>query len=450
MKYRNTQNSEYINNCKIVLIKEHLVECCKKLGAKEDVNVRIKEMSIKKAYHYLYTGLNDQILNADISYHAGQLLLGAPGGGMLGDASTNPNAPGSSVSINDNDGTTAKAKYNVENEDIDGLMDQLAKDSNLMQRVQDKLNLTDPEMQAIQDDEQKRKNLAEAIIALNAQGSNPLGYKKSMASGDNKYVPVSPADVVPPTYNPEPSGYLYSAEIISNTGGSETVIGELSGALALNTLRNSLNAKSGEESSGQRPSFDYTKSIVSTSGNTSDGTAKATLFGYMFQNVNDASILVDLNLKVRGDPWYLGAKPKDPIKPRNMEKQIADDRMKTSLDAISYSGGDNYFLFTMQTPRVIDPDVNDEDNNTGYMSQAGTAYFISGVYQIMGVTANFNGGMFDLDLNAKKQTALDLSKYDLVNVDYNLDATQKDNITTEEWREQQIISEQEAQQGGGG
>ena len=36
---------------------------------------RVKEMNIKKAYHYLYTGLNDQILSADISYNAGQLLL---------------------------------------------------------------------------------------------------------------------------------------------------------------------------------------------------------------------------------------------------------------------------------------------------------------------------------------------------------------------------------------
>ena len=417
---------------------------------KEDVNVRIKEMNIKKAYHYLYTGLNDQILNADISYHAGQLLLGAPGGGMLGDASTNPNAPGSSARSGDPDGDKAQGAYAVANADVDGLSNQLATDPNLMQRVQDKLNLTEAEKKAIQEDEQKRKNLAEAIVFLNAQGSNPLGYKKSKASGTNPYVPVSPTDVVDDTYSPEPSGYLYSAEIISDTGGSETVIGELSGATALNTLKNSLNAKDDGESTSPRPGFSYAASIVSTSGNTSDGTAKATLFGYMFQNVNDVSILVDLNLKVRGDPWYLGEKPKDPTKGRNMTQRISDSGRATSLDAISYDGNDNYFLFTMQTPRVIDPDVDDEDNNTGYMSQQGTAYFISGVYQIMGVTANFNGGMFDLDLNAKKQTALDLSKYDLVNVDYNLDASQKDNITTEEWREQQRLSEQEAQQGDGG
>ena len=34
-----------------------------------------------------------QILSADISYNAGQLLLAAPGGGYMGDMSTNANSP---------------------------------------------------------------------------------------------------------------------------------------------------------------------------------------------------------------------------------------------------------------------------------------------------------------------------------------------------------------------
>ena len=60
------------------------------------------------------------------------------------------------------------------------------------------------------------------------------------------------------------------------------------------------------------------------------------------------------------------------------------------------------------------PDVDDEDNNTGYMSRQGTAFFISGVYTIMAVTANFSGGLFDVELaKAPKVTALSLSKIDI-------------------------------------
>ena len=75
----------------------------------------------------------------------------------------------------------------------------------------------------------------------------------------------------------------------------------------------------------------------------------------------------------------------------------------------------------MQTPRVIDPDMDDEDNNTGYLEKAGTAYFISGVYQIMATTCTFNNGMFEIEVNAKKNTALNLSEYDIVDIDYGVD-----------------------------
>ena len=43
-------------------------------------------------------------------------------------------------------------------------------------------------------------------------------------------------------------------------------------------------------------------SIVLTSGDTSDGTPPQHYLDTCNQNVNDKSILVDLGLKVRGDP----------------------------------------------------------------------------------------------------------------------------------------------------
>ena len=78
--------------------------------------------------------------------------------------------------------------------------------------------------------------------------------------------------------------------------------------------------------------------------------------------------------------------------------EAAEEHNESTQDKyINYGGGDNYFLFTMQTQSQR-PDVDDEDNNTGYMSRQGTAFFISGVYTIMAVTANFSGGLFDVEL----------------------------------------------------
>ena len=48
------------------------------------------------------------------------------------------------------------------------------------------------------------------------------------------------------------------------------------------------------------------------------------------------------------------------------------------------------------------------------MTQQGTAFFISGVYAIIGLTASFSGGLFEVEMTrAPKVTSLSLSKIDL-------------------------------------
>ena len=383
---------------------------------KENVTKRIKEMNIRKAYHYMYTGLNDQILKADISYKAGQLLLGAPGGGLIGDTSTSPNKPGAPASDGDLEGKTKKAVIAAKQEDVKGIMNSL-KDENYRDRVANDLGLSEAEKAALAEDKEKQKAFAETLVFLEAGGNNPLNYYKT-AKAEQKDGTVIDEDHsndnIPP-YTPEASGYIYGADLLDTAGGNPTIIGELTGQMALNSLAQS---QRGEISTDPLPTFDYTKSVVATGGNTSDGTAKGTLFGYMYNNVNDASILVDLGLSVRGDPWYLGPKPENPDQPKANTTALEDARAVTDNSAISYTSNDNYFLFTMQTPRVLDPDIEDEDNNSGYMSKQGTAYFLSGVYQIFGVTANFSNGMFEVELNAKKQTALSLANFDMTDVEY--------------------------------
>ena len=78
-------------------------------------------------------------------------------------------------------------------------------------------------------------------------------------------------------------------------------------------------------------------------------------------------------------------------------------------EGVVYDFDDNYFLFTMQTPRVRDPHIDDEDNNTGYMEERGTSFFISGVYMISRVTATFNGGQFTCDVKGHKQTPISIA-----------------------------------------
>ena len=383
--------------------------------SEDQTTKRIKEMNIKKAYHYLYTGLNDQVLSADIKYDAGITLLQAPGGGYMGDMSTNANNP-TMNNADDTDGKTRNAEVAAKQEDPSGIQKALKEDANFQGRIKNELNLTDAEFAEVMKDEQKQRNLAETILYVNNNGKDPLGYRKTQQGKADFPVDTPPANPNAVPYKPEASGYLYSADLLEDYGGSETVIGELAGGQALALLNQAVRSDK-DLDVAPRAKNNYGTHVVATGGQTNDGTASATLFGYMYNNVNDAGILIDLGLKVRGDPWYLGqpmtyaearAKRNPGNSEANTEEQVSQDKY------IVYGGADNYFLFTMQTPRVRDPDVDIEDNNTGYMSRQGTAFFISGVYQIVGVTANFSGGLFDIELTkAPKVTSLSLSKIDI-------------------------------------
>ncbi len=384
---------------------------------KDQTTKRVREMNIKKAYHYLYTGLNDQVLSADISYDAGVLLLGPPNGGTMGDMSTNANNPTMNQdATTDLDGKDRDAEIAAKVQDPAGVKAALS-DPAFSARVQTELGLTSGEYADIMKDDARKNDLAETILYVNNQGSDPLGYRKTQQGKEDFPIEGSTPNPNAQKYKPEASGYLYGADLLESYGGSQTVIGELSGSEALKLLQSSANSTKDEIDTTPRARYAYGKSIVATSNQTNDGTASATLFGYMYQNVNDAAILMNLNLKLRGDPWYLGkaityAEARKMRNPGNVG--AAEEESKSTDEYAVYGGGDNYFLFTMQTPRIRDPDLDDEDNNSGYMARQGTAFFISGIYAIYGLTASFSGGLFEIEMTkAPKQTSLSLSKIDI-------------------------------------
>ena len=384
---------------------------------KDQTTKRVREMNIKKAYNYLYTGLNDQVLSADISYDAGQLLLAVPNGGTMGDMSTNANSPTMNQdATTDYDGKDRDAEIAAKVQDPSGVKAALS-DPSFSARVQTELGLTSGEYADIMKDDARKNDLAETILYVNNQGSDPLGYRKTQQGNEDFPMEGGVPNPQAQKYKPEASGYLYGADLLESYGGSQTVIGELSGAQALQQLKNSANRTKEDIDTTPRSKYSYSRSIVATSNQTNDGTASATLFGYMYQNVNDASILVDLNLKVRGDPWYLG-KPMTYAEARALRNPgnvgAVKEESKSTDEYAVFGGSDNYFLFTMQTPRVRDPNMDDEDENTGYMTRQGTAFFISGVYAIYGLQASFSGGLFEIEMTkAPKQTSLSLSKIDI-------------------------------------
>jgi hypothetical protein len=378
------------------------------------VQTRIKEIGVKKAYHYLFTGLNDQILKVDIKYKNAQLLM-APAGGSMGSISTNANPITPDIKTNhDSSGTTQNAEISaaLDKNAVDAIANDIEKNGGAsLAPLAQRLGKDDAWIASVAADESRRQAVASQIVYLNNRGQDPLGFYNTTPPQGGTQSSNSPSGAIP--YKPEPSGFTYAADLLDSLGGSETVIGEVARASSERAAWKALSDAATQDpaDTNPRPSIEYGTHVVNQGASTEDGTYKATLFGYMYNNANHADILIDLNLGIRGDPWYLG-KPYSAGTPDNNDLPASEMEDESTSEYIVREKSDNYYLFTMQTPRVIDPDVEDEDFNTGYMARVGTSYFISGIYSIVSYTTSFSGGMFSVDMDkSPKLTSLSLAKY---------------------------------------
>ena len=114
-------------------------------------------------------------------------------------------------------------------------------------------------------------------------------------------------------------------------------------------------------------------------------------------------------MEIKGDPFYLG-EPNRTTSQFNTSPAAYPDG--STPDWIDTTRSENYIMFEMQTPRLFDYDVDNDDNNTGYWTPAGTAYFISGMYKAKTVVSSFSGGLFTQELDLYKIVPIRLSQLD--------------------------------------
>ena len=365
-----------------------------------DADGRIKQIyengGIKKAYHYLFTGLNDQILNLDITYDNGIGLLLPPKGGAYGEFST---VTGDKLTSQVPEDKDTSLKGLVENL-IDDNKNALDKDlfGGLLSDLKDAVgDLTDG-VQQIADFADKVSSLTgmslstiqdiidnptdAAIGALtDALGNAELSQ---LAANSAINSPVPPIDSgVPPNYDPEQSAYVYGADLVqaSETPMSADDLARL-GYYTIEDTGEGLEVK--QEIQRTQDSENPTDA-----GTYKVGSVRNTLFGVLAtQHENDAIFLNVLDMTVRGDPWYLGS----------------HDVQKSNDDSGNFYGDDNCFWLTIRSPVTYDPDYTDEDSNlnSGYWRYDGVSKTFSGLYRLVQVEHNFSGGIYTCDINAQR------------------------------------------------
>lgn len=365
----------------------------------EDADGRIKQIyengGIKKAYHYLFTGLNDQILNLDITYDNGIGLLLPPKGGAYGEFST---VTGEKLAGAVAEGKDTSLKGLIENliddnksaldrnlfgnllgdikEAVDGLSDAVAQIDAFANQVSSLTGMGFDTIKSIID------NPTEASIngLIDALGTAELSQLAADAS-INQALPPTQGSGIPPGYNPSKSAYVYGADLVQE---SETpMTAQELVEYGYHTVE--LNAENMEIKQEVQRTQDSENEV--DSGTYKVGSVRNTLFGVLAsQHENDAVFMNELNMTLRGDPWYLGS----------------HDVQKSDDNAGNFYGDDNCIWLTIRSPVTYDPYYDNEDKNTGYWKYDGVSKTFSGLYRLVTVEHSFSGGIYTCDINAQR------------------------------------------------
>ena len=222
--------------------------------SKQDIQTRLDQVPILKAYHYLFTGLNDQIRNVSIEYKAGVAILSAPAGGMAGDfstvmAKTTSNSATPDEDLTNNDLLTAAVKAANEEQGSQALDTLFQDDSqerqNDIRGIGQLLGFSDAE---IADALQNRNGANATAIKNRLQDKASAQTLQNAAIAANKQTTSDNIQRLDGgDYEPSESGFVYSADIIGS------VSDRLDQAASLTAVQQAAQAdqNAGDEEAGQ-------------------------------------------------------------------------------------------------------------------------------------------------------------------------------------------------------
>lgn len=390
----------------------------------DEIQRRVNSMEIKRAYEYIFTGRNDQIINVDIKYDLGINLLLPPRddlgeqGVRFGNAALNnitsfaidpakPGEPLGGKALAEVAGLLQNAKkfFDIFKAAKDGSIRDIANafgfdDATIKDIVSDRAGAAAQALvQSLSD-----RQIAGAIVKeLTPKGAS--GQSGTVTESDRqRRIDNSEED-----YQAEASGYIYGQDVLT--------YGEMSGELSTDLASAQIRAKDNleyNELTDNDTLFDFNTPgteeghvdhAIYSGGPATPG---QTLFGYRYGQKDAIDILYNLNMVLRGDPWYLGEPDKTGGINYNKIPDVKDE--KSTDEYLNTFGGDNFILFELRQPMYFDPFTDDEDANTGLYPIGKQSYFITGIYGIKNVISSFDNGRFTVQLETYKEMALDLSK----------------------------------------
>lgn len=375
---------------------------------------------IYKAYDYIFTGRNDQVLDVDLNYNLGVGILVAPGGGTMGDSSvtnsaiTAPRVPQTAdISPAGQENFVKSLRNLVERNSLtntftnlgqlfSGAQDslsQLANDAaNLLGRSPAEISaaLTDLSGQSAQallgELDSRTISQLNASLQITDPGATLIGDQ-----GDPEVVGELPDGS---TYTPESSGFLFASDFLNPEQEPD-----LEQLLSRGYIDFNEDINKATDIPQKVDATEDSRSIVETATYAALAPDNR-LFGYLVNQSVANQFFVTLNLTVRGDPWYLGAKHlvgADSGRPQTDAPSLL--ALRSTPAAATLERDDLCFWFTMRSPRRFDPDWTDEDSdlNSGFWRFDDVNRSMSGLFRIVRYECLLSGGVFTVELQSIRE-----------------------------------------------
>lgn len=402
-------------------------------GLKE-LKTRLDSLDIKKEYYYSFTGKNDQVIDINFNFdEAFALTIPAVG---FGDFSMQSAMATATFLKEDEAGANTQSNTGIaddleQNKRATGILDSLKELSDAdLSNFADYMGFSDEEQKrlineknangtGIRGSEGWRYEDQELLKSLSA-GLSVDGVGDALLSGYTSENP--PANETAPTESEQvlidlsedygvKSPYIYASSLVMGLEGEDGVSHwmDLDNTKAKDFVR---SIKPGIKTV-ETP--DHVKETPDERGS-----IRKTAMSHLMRASTNAASHQKLDMNIRGDTDWLGNDcyygiPKD-----------QDGR----LDFIAKT---HDVMFVMESPRKLDFDETEEDNNTGLFDFGNLNYTMSGVYFVASCSSNFSQGLFTQTLSMIYQYKYDMSKIETLRKDeqqyadyYNEDRTIKE------------------------
>ena len=224
---------------------------------------------------------------------------------------------------------------------------------------------------------------AQLVDALTTKQINRLAANAGIESVAAATPTEDPVTFINPAagsdYTPAFSGFAYSADLINPATTDAVTTADLLelGYIDVGPGQFAIKAQTRSDQSGPNPVNSATSTGV-----------KNNMFGFLVNQHAAQQSLLNINLQLRGDPWYL-------LGPKLTADSSTPEQMNPQKDC-------DLFWLEIRSPITYDPDFTDEDSalNSGYWKYDGVSQTLSALYEIKQVKCTFSGGIFTVDVQA--------------------------------------------------